>query len=149
MNTVRRAAVLAASVALAFATPALAQNEWPYEPGNYVEVSGIEVDDGHSLEYAKHLSGLWRKGQDFARAQGWITGYEILENVHPRNGEPDIYLLSRFTQFPTKEEGDRRDAAYRAHMRQTEAQMQAGSGERAKYRRNLSTLLLREMVWKR
>lgn len=33
-------------------------------------------DDGHSVDYLNPLAGAWRKGQEFAKSQGWITGYE-------------------------------------------------------------------------
>ena len=31
-----------------------------------------------------YLAGNYRKSQDFAKAQGWITGYEILTNLGDR-----------------------------------------------------------------
>ncbi len=70
MKAVRYAALAAASLAFVFATPALADDPWPSETGDYVEVSMISVDDGHDLDYMNHLAGAWRKGQDFAKAQG-------------------------------------------------------------------------------
>ena len=138
-----------AAVSLAFTAPfaAQAQSAWPTKPAEYVEVSGIEVDDGHSLDYANHLAGQWRKGQDYAMQQGWITGYEILTNEHARDGEPDIYLLTRFTNFADSAEGERRDAMYLKHMAATTAQMQAASGDRAKYRKQKGSMLLRRQVW--
>ena len=138
-----------AAVSLAFTAPfaAQAQSAWPTKPAEYVEVSGIEVDDGHGLDYANHLAGQWRKGQDYAMQQGWITGYEILTNEHARDGEPDIYLLTRFTNFADSAEGERRDAMYLKHMAATTAQMQAASGDRAKYRKQKGSMLLRRQVW--
>ena len=138
-----------AAVSLAFTAPfaAQAQSAWPTKPAEYVEVSGIEVDDGHGLDYANHLAGQWRKGQDYAMQQGWITGYEILTNEHARDGEPDIYLLTRFTNFADAAEGERLDAMYLKHMAATTAQMQAASGDRAKYRKQKGSMLLRRQVW--
>ena len=147
MRTLRLAAI--AAVTLAFTAPfaAQAQSAWPTKPAEYVEVSGIEVDDGHGLDYANHLAGQWRKGQDYAMQQGWITGYEILTNEHARDGEPDIYLLTRFTNFADAAEGERRDAMYLKHMAATTAQMQTESGNRAKYRKQKGSMLLRRQVW--
>jgi hypothetical protein len=149
MNVLRRAAVLAATIALGFATPALADDPWPNDTADYVEVSAISVDDGHMLHYMQHLAGQWRKGQDFAKAQGWISGYEILVNVHPRAGEPDLYLVTRFPRFADKAEEKKRDEAYDAHMAMTVAQGQAGSAERAKYRKQMGSQLLRALAWKK
>lgn len=149
MNALRRAAIAAASLSLAFAVPALADDPWPTDNGDYVSVSMVSVDDGHDLHYMQHLAGLWRKGQDFAKAQGWITDYEILVNVNKRPGEPDVYLVTRFPRFASQEEEAKRDAAYEAHMQQTVEQGQAGSAERSKYRTIMGSQLLRAQVWKK
>lgn len=135
------------SAVLAFSAPAFAQ-EFPLEGAEYVEVTGIHIDDGHTLDYANHLASIWRSGQDFALEQGWITGYEILMNVHARDGEPDVYLLTRFTEWESDEEGERREQLYMEHMQATQAEMQAASGERAEYRHVGSDMLLRRLVWK-
>lgn len=148
MKLLRRAAIVAASLALPCGATAFAADEMPLESGDYVEVSAIEIDDGHMLDYANHLAGLWRKGQDYAKSQGWITGYEVLVNAYPRKGEPDVYLLVRVPEFADRNEEKKRDAAYRAYMQRTVAQLQAESGERAKYRRLGGTMLLRQMTFK-
>ena len=147
MRALKLAAFAAATLAFAAPLAVQAQSAWPTKPAEYVEVSGIEVDDGHGLDYANHLAGQWRKGQDYAMQQGWITGYEILTNEYARDGEPDIYLLTRFTSFADPAEGERRDAMYLKHMAATTAQMQASSGDRAKYRKQKGSMLLRRQVW--
>lgn len=148
MKHFRRVAVMAASLSLAFAMPALAQDSWPLESGDYVEVSGIEIDDGHGLEYAQFLASSWKRNQEFAKAQGWITGYEILSNEHARKGEPDIYLIVRFAHFVDKAEEEKRAKAYRAHAARTIVQLQAESAGRASYRRQAGTMLLRQQSFK-
>lgn len=145
MKSVRLAA--AAAIALAFATPAIAQ-QYPVVPGEYVTMSMISVDDGHDLDYINHLAGMWRKGQDFAVKQGWINSYEILTNENRRSGEADYYLVTRFTKFPDAADEDKREAAYNAFMATTNAQMQAASGERAKYRHQVGSMLLRSWKWR-
>lgn len=149
MKLLNRAAVLAASFAFVAATPALADDPWPNETGDYVEVSMISVDDGHDLEYMNHLAGQWRKGQDFAKAQGWISDYEILINMNKRPGEPDYYLVTRFPRFADKAEEAKRDEAYFKHMEATTAQMQAASGQRSTYRKQMGSQLLRALTWKK
>ena len=149
MKTARLLAPLVAAT-MAFACPklAMAQSEWPFVSGEYVEVSGIEIDDGHGLDYANHLAGMWRKGQAFAMEQGWITGYEVLINSFPRKGEPDVYLMTRWTEWETPEEEEARAEAYRKHMAMTETQMQSASGDRAEYRTVASSILLRSMKFR-
>ena len=149
MTIFRRAALLAATMSLAFAAPALAQDVWPMDQADFVEVSAIDIDDGHTLDYLNHVTGQWRKGQDFAKAQNWITSYEVMSNVYPRKGEPDVYLLVRFPRLADSAEEQKRDNAYRAHMARTVAQLEAESGDRAKYRHLAGSMLLRELRFKK
>jgi hypothetical protein len=140
MNAFRKAAVLAASLSLAFAAPALAQTD-PMMGGDFVDVSAISIDDGHYLDYANHLAGMWRANQEYAKSQGWITGYEVLANVNKRAGEPDLILVVRFKSIPDAAEGERRAKMYRDHVKLTDAQMEAASGDRAKFRKVLGSQL--------
>jgi len=149
MNLVRRAAIAAALLSLATTTPALADDGWPMDLGDYVELSAITIEDGHTLDYLNHLTGMWQRGQEFARSQGWITSYEVLSNPYPRKGEPDLYLLVRMPRFADASEEDKRDKAYRAFMQRSVSQMQAESGERAKYRQLSGAMLLRELRFKK
>lgn len=140
MKTIRRAAILAASLAFVFATPVMAQSD-PTRPGEYVEVGSISIEDGHYLDYARFLADDWRKRQEFAKQQGWITGYEVLANVNPRPGEPNLILITRYKSMPDAAEDERRGEAMRAYVKQTDDQMAAASGERAKYRKQLGSQL--------
>lgn len=147
MKSLRFAAM--AAVALAFAAPvAVSAQQIPVVPGDFVTVSMISVDDGHDLDYINHLAGMWRKGQDFAMKQGWITGYEILTNEFKRPGEPDYYLITRYTKFADPAEEQKREDAYNAYMATTVAQMQAASADRAKYRTQMGSMLLRSWKWR-
>lgn len=148
MRVMLKAAVAAATLSFACATPALADDPWPTEDGDYVQVSMVSVNDGHDLEYMNHLAGQWRKGQDFAKSQGWISGYEILVNSNKRPGEPDYYLVTRFPRFVDKAEAKKRADAYEAHMKQTVSELQAGSAARSKYRTLMGTQLMQALVWK-
>lgn len=146
MNTYRKAAVLAASLVLAWAAPVSAQN-YPLDPGDYVEVGAITIDDGHSLDYANFLAGQWRERQEFAKSQGWISSYEVMQNVNPRHGEPDIILITRFKSMPDAAEQKRREAVMRDHAKQSDAQMDAASGERAKYRHVMGSTLWQALIF--
>jgi hypothetical protein len=147
MKSLRFAALAALALTCAVPAAALAQ-QIPVVPGDYVSVSSIAVDDGHDLEYINHLAGLWRKGQDFAVKQGWITGYEILTNEFKRQGEPDYYLITRFAKFADPAEEQKREDAYNAYMATTNEQMQAGSADRSKYRHQMGTMLMRSWKWR-
>jgi hypothetical protein len=144
MNSI---ACLAVAAALTFAAPLAAQdNPNPWKSGNYWNISGIEVKEGYSLTYAKHLADVWQKQQDFAKSKGWISGYHVLTNPFPRRGEPDIYLITISDRMVGSDEADKRGAEMRAHMKMTAEQMQAAAGQRAEYRTNVSNMQLREAV---
>lgn len=147
MTSLRLAAMAALALACTVPVAASAQ-QIPVVPGDYVSVSMISVDDGHDLDYINHLAGMWRKGQDFAVKQGWITGYEILTNEFKRPGEPDYYLITRFAKFADPAEEQKREDAYTAYMATTTAQLQAASADRAKYRTQMGTTLLRSWKWR-
>ena len=146
MKSLRFAAL--AAVTLAFAAPALAQND-PFMGGDYVSVTGVSLDDGHYLDYATFLSGFYKDQEQYAVKQGWETSWEILANVHPRKGEPDLYLIRRFKDIPTGAEGERRAQMIRDNVKMSDAQMEAASGDRAKFRHVDSTMLLQELKWRK
>lgn len=149
MKAFHSAAILAASLSLVLSGPARADDAYPVKPGDYVDVGMITVDDGHDLDYMNWLADTWRKRQDYAKAQGWITGYEILTNEYRRAGEPDIYLLTRYANWPSTADNDKRGDAVRAYMAQTDQQMQTSSAQRATYRHQVGSMLLRSQIWKR
>lgn len=147
----RRLTASLGALALAAAIPhaALAQDDpWPFEGGEYVEVTGIDIKDGASLKYAQWLAGEWRANSDFAVQQGWLNSYEILYNVHARADEPEIYLIRRFKSFIDNDEGDRRRKVMMERYKRTEETLQKESADRADYRTVLSTVLLRKAEWK-
>ncbi len=134
----------AAAVTLAFAAPAIAQDEAPLKAGEYVEVTGIHVNDGASLKYASHIADSWMMANEYAKQQGWISDYEALVNVHPREGEPNVYLIVRFAEFETVEESESRGEQYREYVQRSMTQLQSESGDRAEYRTIGGTTLLRK-----
>lgn len=147
MRKLMYAAMMVAPLAVAFSTPAAAQNS-PFTPGDYEEITMIEVSDGGGLAYANYLATAWKKNQDFAKSKGWITGYQVLANVNSRPGEPDLYMVVSFTSMPDAAEDERRAQAYRDFMKQSDADADAASGDRAKYRTVMGSFLLRQLKFK-
>lgn len=147
MRKLMFAAVLAAPLVITLSAPAAAQNS-PFTPGDYEEVGMIDVTDGGGLEYANFLATTWKKNQEYAKSKGWITGYQVLANVNPRPGEPDLYLVTSFSSLPDAAEDEKRNAAYREFMKQSDAQMEAASGDRTKYRTVMGSFLLRQLKFK-
>jgi len=147
MKAIRYAAAAAMGCAMALAVPAAAQ-DFPLSEGEYVDIGQITIDDGHSLDYANFLAGYWRKQEEFMKKQGWITSYEILANVHKRPGEPDLYLFTRSKSLPDAAELARRSDVMRKEMKMSDAEQEAASGERAKYRHIIGGQLLQVLTFK-
>jgi hypothetical protein len=147
MRALKLAAFAAVTLAFAAPLPALAQND-PFTGGDYMTVTGVSIDDGHYLDYASFLSGYFKAQEDFAVKQGWQTSWEILANVNARKGEPDLYLVRRFKNIPDSAEGERRAQMIRDNVKMTDAQMEAASGNRAKFRHVEGTMLLQVLKQK-
>ena len=121
---------------------------WPFTGGNFWTVTGIAVKDGGDLKYANWLASEWKKNAEFAVSKGWLVGYKILGNVHPRKGESDIYLIRIFESMPSGPEGEKRYAEYLEWQSKSEAQMETESGNRGEFREVQSTKLLQEMLFR-
>ena len=127
---------------------ATAQN-YPLDYGDFSDVTGIDILDGGGVEYANYLANEWRKNQEFAKSQGWISDYRVYSNMYPRYGEPDLYLMVTYASMPDAAEATRRDEAYRKYMMKTDLQMSTESGNRGKFRTIMSTSLLGELKFKK
>lgn len=90
----------------------------------------------------------WRADQEFAKSKGWIKSYSVLSNVHPRKGEPDLYLVVVLERIPSGSEMDKREDDYMAWKKKTEAQLVKESGNRLEIREIESTTLLQELKFR-
>ena len=108
----------------------------------------IDVEDGQFENYMTWLDGQWKSNQRFAKQQGWLLDYHILSNDDKRPGEPDLYLITRYTDFPSNEEIKRRDAIMLQRMQKTPQVLDKESGERVKMRTQMGGMLLRELTQK-
>lgn len=128
------------------ATPAVAQ-ELPVVPGDYWNVTGVKIDDGHFAQYADFLANDFRRESDFAKSKGWIKGYYILSNVNARKDEPDLYLVRILDHVPTPAEALEREKETNAFMKSSTRQAEAQSGARASFRHLTGNELLQVMNW--
>ena len=122
--------------------------EWPFKPGDYWEVTGIDLADGGAYKYAKWLAQEWRKNLEFSKSKGWIKDYMVLSNVHNRSDEPDLYLVRVFESMPDSEESQKRQKEYMEWQSKSIEKMQAESGNRAEYRTVMSSSLLRVLEFR-
>ncbi|GAA3996604.1 hypothetical protein [Sphingomonas humi] len=138
------AALSAATFALA-PTAASAQAS-SYAPGNFWSVQGIYIEPGQFENYMDFVADRYRRNQDFAKSQGWISGYRILVNVNKRMDEPDLYLITEFARIPDAKEQMDRDAAMEKNLRETTRQAEQASGQRVSMRKLGSNILMQELT---
>lgn len=130
---------------LLVAAPVTAQDS-SYKLGPMWTASRIDVLDGQFENYLTYLMKTWRGNQAFAKSQGWLLDYHILDNVNARDGEPDIILLTRFKDFPSTAEIERRDKIFEARMKQDAFAADAASGARGAMRKQMGSILYRELL---
>ena len=135
------------AAAFLYAIPAASQ-ELPVVSGNFWNVSEVTVDDGQFATYVDFLAGQYRKNMEFQKSKGWIKDYYILSNNNKRAGEPDLYLVTIFDHVTTPAEDIAREKEFNAFMAQSTRQQDAGSGQRAKFRKLGGNFLLQELRWK-
>lgn len=144
IKTVLAAATFALAVPVA--SPLLAQ-DYPLKAGEYVQMDGIVVEDGEgALKYAEWLATEWKRFQEYAKSQGWITDYGIYANVNARPGEPDLFLVVQFASLPDAAEQERRNKAFDEWSRMTVREQAIASGNRAEYRTAITSMLLQEYM---
>ena len=92
----RKLLIMAAALAVAAtSTPALAQQS-SMKPGALWTAARIDVQDGQMQNYLDWLAKTWTANQDYAKSQGWLLDYHILQSINPRDGEPNIILITRY-----------------------------------------------------
>ena len=148
MKSLTKSVLAAGALLIAMPQAAVAQDEYPLTGAEWIEITGISLEDGGGFKYATWLAGEWRKRMDYAVSQGWIGSYEIWSNSHARNGEPDMWLIQRFQNFQTNEEWEAQNKQMRAYMQRNIQQLQAESGDRAKYRTVMGDVLAKRLVWR-
>ena len=142
----RRFLIGAAALAAAMMTaPAVAQQS-SMKPGPMWTAARISVEEGQMQNYMDYLTKTYMANQDYAKSQGWLLEYHVLQSVNPRDGEPNIVLITRFADMPTAAEAERRSDILNKRMSQDDHAAAAASGERNKMRHLMGSVLYREMV---
>jgi hypothetical protein len=147
LNDFKRSALAMIGALMLFVSlSATAQDENPWKAGNYWNVTGIHVKDGGGLKYAQYLATEWVRNQEYAKSQGWISDFMVLSNTHPREGEPNLYLVTISPSLPSSDEADKRGQMSREFNKTTIAQMQSQSAGRAEIREVGGQMQLRQLV---
>jgi len=147
LNDFKRSALAMVGALMLFVSlSATAQDENPWKAGNYWNVTGIHVKDGGGLKYAQYLATEWVRNQEYAKSQGWISDFMVLSNTHPREGEPNLYLVTISPSLPSSDEADKRGQMTREFNKTTIAQMQSQSAGRVEIREVGGQMQLRQLV---
>lgn len=136
---------IAALAIVAGTGPALAQQS-SMKPGAMWTAGRILVEDGQMQNYMDYLTKVWMANQDYAKSQGWLLEYHVLQSIHPRDGEPNIILITRFNDMPSAAETERRNDILNKRLNQDAHSAAAASGQRNAMRKQLGAVLYREMV---
>ncbi len=135
----------AAMLAALSSAPASAQQS-AMKDGAMWTAGRIAVAEGQMENYMDYLAKTWTANQDYAKSQGWLLDYHVLQSVNPRDGEPNIILISRFADMPSAAEAERRSAILNKRMSQDDHSAAAASGQRNAMRTLMGSVLYREQV---
>jgi hypothetical protein len=144
-------ALIASCFAAALFAPATAlaqpagQERSSYTPGNYLVIQEVHIEPGQFENYMDYLADQYRRSQEFARQQGWISAYQILSNVNKREGEADLMLITVMPRMATPQEQVQREEAMNRHLAQTTRAAEQQSGQRVSMRRLGGSMLLQEL----
>lgn len=141
----RKMFISAVCAAVMIATPASAQQS-AMKDGAMWTAGRIAVHEGQMENYLDFLAKTWAANQAFAKSQGWLLDYHILQSVNPRDGEPNIILITRFADMPTAAESERRSNIMNQRMNQDDHSAAAASGQRNSMRKLMGSVLYRELV---
>ena len=136
----------AAALAMLFGTGSALAQQSSMKPGPMWTAARIMVEDGQMQNYMDYLTKTWMANQDYAKSQGWLLDYHILQSSNPRDGEPNIVLISRFKDMPSAAEADRRTEILDKRLSQDSHSAAAASGDRNKMRHQMGSVLYREML---
>lgn len=143
MNTPK--AILVALAALAFASPAPAQEQRPYKDGPVVIVTYVKVKPGKFDEYMRYLAGPYRKLQEEQKRAGLVSGWNIYGLRAKTATDPDLVLSVTYPNMAALDRSDDFDAVGSRVMGSFSSQDKAFA-DRGTMRDILGSELMREVV---
>ncbi|MBK6451435.1 MAG: hypothetical protein IPF84_02320 [Proteobacteria bacterium] len=140
-------AFVASFLLLGAAAPASAQDS-RYDVGNVWYVSDIDVLDGQFENYTTWLADEWVKFRKLNALHGNEVGYHVLSNSNPRNGEPDLYLVTIHKDFMKIAEGLALEKKINESMAKDRQQFEKEGAARAPMRKVMGSIELIELKLK-
>ena len=141
-----RSTILAAlgAATILLGSPAAAQQS-SVKPGPLWTAVRIDVQDGQIENYMDFVTKTWMDNQAFAKSQGWLLDYWVLESVNPRDNEPNIILITRYNDYPSAKEIERRNDIMNKRMQLDDRGQDAASGQRGSMRKLMGSVMYREL----
>lgn len=141
-----RSTILAAlgAAAVLVASSAAAQKS-SVKPGPLWTAARVYVQDGQMENYMDYITKTWMDIQAYSKSQGWLMDYWVLQSVNPRDNEPNIILLTRYKDFPSAAEIERRDELINKRLQQDDHAADAASGQRGSMRKLMGSVMYREL----
>lgn len=137
-------AFVAAVLMVGFTTTATAA-ESRYEPVSVWYVSDIDVLDGQFENYMTWLADEWVKFRKLNAMHGNEIGYHVLANSTPRDGEPDLYLVTINKDFQKIAEGLATEMKINEAMAKDRKQFETEGAARAPMRKVMGNIELIEL----
>jgi hypothetical protein len=131
----------------AASAPAFAQDS-RYEPSRVWYVTGVDVLDGQFENYTAWLADEWLKFRKLGAEHGNEVGYHVLVNNSPRDGEPDLYLVTIHKDFAKIAEGLATEQKINAAMAKDRRAFEKEGAARGPMRKVMSTIELTELALK-
>lgn len=139
------AAGIAGLFAIGAAFPATAQSDSRYDYGNVWYVGSIDVLDGQFENYMNWLATEWVKFRKLNAQHGNEVGYHVLANTNPREGEPDLYLVTINKDFMKNAEAKALEEKVNAAMAKDRKTFDKESAERGPMRKQMGSMELIEL----
>lgn len=140
-------ALFAVAALGAVSTPAFAQDS-RYDPTRVWYVTGIDVLDGQFENYTAWLADEWLKFRKLNAEHGNEVGYHVLVNSAPRDGEPDLYLVTISKDFVKIAEGLATEKKMNEALAKDRKVLEKEGAARAPMRKVLSSMELVELTLK-
>lgn len=145
MNPLALAASLTISILAADSAAAQQPSGDIYTPERVWYVTGIDVLDGQFENYMGWLATEWKQFRTLAAKEGIETDYHVLVNNAPREGEPDLYLVTINKDFVPIAQSLAFEKKVNAAMKKDRKQFDTESAGRGPMRKVLSTMELTEV----
>ena len=139
--------LLAGTLAVAIATPAIGQVHKYFTPGTVWTVSMIRIAPGMDQMYMQYLDGSFKKSEDAQVKAGFQKSYKILRTLDD-GGAWNLLILREYAGLAAIEANQEKSDALLQQSEGTDQVQMQGYQDRSKYREVVGTKYAREVVLK-